>query len=142
MPSDGSIDVIVDRLVRGSDLPERRLDSIETAFTKGFGRCRLLTEAETSTFYQGWRCGHCGIDYLEPDPRLFRYNSPLGACPTCEGFGRVIDLDLDRIVPDTSKTLRGGAIVPGRRQPTAASSPTCSMWPLPWGFPSTFRSGD
>ena len=51
-------------------------------------------------------------DYPEPDPRLFRYNSPLGACPTCEGFGRVIDLDLDRIVPDPSKTLREGAIAP------------------------------
>ncbi|WP_406699837.1 excinuclease ABC subunit UvrA [Singulisphaera sp. Ch08] len=112
MPADGSIDVVVDRLVRGSDSPERRLDSIETAFTKGQGRCRVLTESDTLTFYQGWRCGHCGIDYLEPDPRLFRSNSPLGACPTCEGFGRVIDLDMDRIVPDSSKTIRGGAIVP------------------------------
>jgi excinuclease ABC subunit A len=111
-PDDGTLDVVVDRLVRGSDPPERRLDSIETVFSKGLGRCRVLTDAESLTFYQGWRCGRCGIDYIEPDPRLFRYNSPMGACPTCEGFGRVIDLDLDRIVPDPSKTLRDGAIVP------------------------------
>ncbi len=111
-PPDGMIDVVVDRLIRGSDPPGRRLDSIETAFAKGLGRCRVLTDAEALTFYQGWRCGRCGIDYPEPDPRLFRYNSPMGACPTCEGFGRVIDLDLDRIVPDPSKTLRDGAIVP------------------------------
>ncbi|MBV8609891.1 MAG: excinuclease ABC subunit UvrA [Singulisphaera sp.] len=112
MPSNGRFDVIVDRLVRGSESPERRLDSIETAFAKGLGRCRLVTDAEALTFYKGWRCGRCGIDYLEPDPRLFRYNSPLGACPTCEGFGRVVDLDLDRIVPDPSKSLRDGAIAP------------------------------
>lgn len=112
MPPDGMIDVIVDRLVRGSDSPERRLDSIETAFAKGQGRCRILTDSDALTFYQGWRCGRCGLDYPEPDPRLFRYNSPLGACPTCEGFGRVVDLDMDRIVPDTSKTIKAGAIVP------------------------------
>jgi excinuclease ABC subunit A len=112
LPGEGTLDVVVDRLVRGSDPPERRLDSIETAFSKGLGRCRVLTDAEALTFYQGWRCGRCGIDYPEPDPRLFRYNSPMGACTTCEGFGRVIDLDLDRIVPDPSKSLRDGAIVP------------------------------
>ncbi|MHC5543276.1 excinuclease ABC subunit UvrA, partial [Singulisphaera rosea] len=111
-PSSGQVDVIVDRMVRGSDSPARRLDSIETAFSKGLGRCRILTDAETLNFFQGWRCGHCGADYPEPSPRLFSYNSPLGACPTCEGFGRVIDLDLERIVPDTSKSLRDGAIVP------------------------------
>lgn len=111
-PASGQVDVIVDRLVRGSDSPARRLDSIETAFAKGLGRCRILTDLQTLSFFQGWRCGHCGADYPEPSPRLFSYNSPLGACPTCEGFGRVIDLDLERIVPDTSKSLRDGAIAP------------------------------
>ena len=111
-PESGVVDVIVDRLVRGSESPERRLDSIETAFAKGLGRCRILTDAGDWTFYDGWRCARCGRDYPAPDPRLFRYNSPLGACPTCEGFGRVIDLDLGRIVPDPSKTLRDGAIAP------------------------------
>jgi excinuclease ABC subunit A len=111
-PADGTVDVIVDRLVRGSESPERRLDSIETAFEKGYGRCRLITDDEVRTFYRGWRCARCGADYPAPEPRLFRYNSPLGACPECEGFGRVIDLDLARVVPDPSKTLRKGAIAP------------------------------
>jgi excinuclease ABC subunit A len=111
-PGEGVVDVVVDRLVRGSESPERRLDSIETAFAKGLGRARVLSDAGDRTFYQGWRCSRCGADYPEPDPRLFRYNSPLGACPTCEGFGRVIDLDLARIVPDRSKSLRDGAVVP------------------------------
>jgi excinuclease ABC subunit A len=112
LPEDGVIDVIVDRMARGSDSAERRLDSIETAFEKGFGRCRVLSDAGELTFYRGWRCARCGLDYKAPEPRLFRYNSALGACPTCEGFGRVIDLDLDRIVPDQSKPLKDGAIAP------------------------------
>ncbi len=111
-PVDGHVDVIVDRMVRGSESPERRFDSIETAFEKGFGRCRILTGDHTLTFFKGWRCGACGIDYPAPELRLFRYNSPLGACPTCEGFGRVVDLDLARIVPDPSKSLKSGAIAP------------------------------
>ncbi|MBX6315234.1 MAG: excinuclease ABC subunit A, partial [Isosphaeraceae bacterium] len=112
MPSDGEVEVVVDRMTRGSDAEARRLDSIETAFARGLGRCRIVTDEGAQTFYQGWRCGACGLDYPAPEPRLFRFNSPLGACPTCEGFGRVIDLDLDRIVPDPSKTLQEGAIAP------------------------------
>ena len=64
---------------------ERRTDSIETAFTKGLGRCRIIAGGETQTYVRGWRCSRCGTDHLEPQPNLFRYNSPLGACPVCEG---------------------------------------------------------
>jgi excinuclease ABC subunit A len=112
MPADGAVEVIVDRLVRGREDPSRRLDSIETAFQKGLGRCRIVGEAETLTFYNGWRCARCGADYLAPEPRLFLYGSAVGACPTCEGFGRVIDLDLTRVVPDPAKSLADGAIAP------------------------------
>jgi excinuclease ABC subunit A len=112
MPAEGAVEVIVDRLVRGREDPSRRLDSIETAFQKGLGRCRIVGEAETLTFYNGWRCARCGADYLAPEPRLFLYGSAVGACPACEGFGRVIDLDLARIVPDPSKSLEAGAIAP------------------------------
>ena len=58
------------------------------------------------------RCESCGRDYPEIEPRLFSFNSPLGACPNCEGFGNVTDLDMDLIVPDPAKTLAGGAIAP------------------------------
>jgi excinuclease ABC subunit A len=113
----GVVEVVVDRLVRGSEPPERRIDSIETAFARGLGRCRLVVSQadggeSTETFFQGWRCSRCGRDYAAPDPRLFRPNNPLGACPGCEGFGRVIDLDLGRIVPLPSRTIREGAIAP------------------------------
>jgi excinuclease ABC subunit A len=114
LPGVGGIDVIVDRLTRGSEAVGRRLDSIETAFTKGLGRARILIEGggPDSTFYRRRRCPGCGLDYADPDPRLLRYNSPLGACPTCEGYGSVLDLEPTRIVPDPSKTIAGGAIAP------------------------------
>ncbi len=113
-PGEGGVDVVVDRLTRGSEAPGRRLDSIETAFAKGLGRARVIVEGggPDLIFHRKRRCPRCGLDQADPDPRLFRYNSPLGACPACEGYGRVVDLDLDRIVPDRSKTLRDGAIAP------------------------------
>ena len=108
----GTVDVVVDRLVRGKEAPGRRLDSIETAFSRGLGRCRVIVDGRVQTFEQGWKCSGCGHEYPEPHPGLFRYNSPRGACPACEGFGRVIDVGLERVVPDPSKSLRDGAIAP------------------------------
>ena len=95
-PDEGEevIDVVIDRLKRGTENGTRRLDSIETAFIKGFGRCRLIAEnGAVRTFFQGWRCSGCIRVFLPPDPRLFRYSSPLGACPTCQGFGQVVESD-------------------------------------------------
>ena len=114
LPVEGDLDldVIVDRLVRGKDAPERRLDSIETAFAKGLGRCRIRAGDKISTYVRGWRCSRCGTDHVEPQANLFRYHSPLGACPVCEGTGRTMELDLGRIVPDPSKTIRADAVAP------------------------------
>jgi excinuclease ABC subunit A len=112
LPDSGAVDVVVDRLVRGKDPAQRRADSIETAFEKGMGRCRVCVGDVVVTYIRGWRCAHCGTDHIEPQPNLFRYNSPLGACPVCEGLGRTIELDLSRIVPDRSRTIRQGALAP------------------------------
>ena len=112
LPENGTIEVIVDRLVRGKDPGQRRADSIETAFEKGLGRCRVIAGDRVHTYLRGWRCAFCGTDSLEPQPDLFRYNSPLGACPVCEGFGRTMELDLGRIVPDPNLTIRSGALAP------------------------------
>ena len=112
LPSDSAIDVIIDRLVRGTDRPDRRADSIETAFEHGLGRCRVIALGESRTFVRGWRCSHCGTDHIAPQPALFRYSSPLGACPVCEGTGRTMELDMGRIVPDPSRSIRSAAIAP------------------------------
>ncbi len=87
----GVLDVVVDRLTRGRDPAPRRTDSIETAFTHGHGRCKILSEGHDQTFTRGWRCGCRGLDHLPPSPALFRYSSALGACRACEGLGRSRD---------------------------------------------------
>jgi excinuclease ABC subunit A len=111
-PQTQLIEVIVDRLVRGKDAQQRRLDSIETALARGLGRCLLLQNDSSRAFVRGWRCSRCGTDHLPPQFNLFRYNSALGACRRCEGSGQIIDLDLDHIIPDRKATLREGAIAP------------------------------
>ncbi len=183
----GGLYVVVDRLTAGGASDSRLRDSLETAFSKGRGRCFVFVEENektkgdpggdspspsgtTSVVAPGtdghhaehgrlvgrgdnilnpeprtlnsepspcpsplaprplilidgrpWRrlgfstqlsCEDCGIEYPPPEPRLFSFNSPLGACPECEGFGNVIGIDMDLVVPDPNKSLAEGAIAP------------------------------
>lgn len=120
---------IVDRLTAGSVNSQRVLDSLETAFAQGSGRVWAFIESSTGAsaakrlriegadwdslvFSRDLRCEACDRDYPDLDPRLFSFNSPLGACPTCEGFGNIVDVDMDLVVPDPGKSLREGAIAP------------------------------
>ena len=116
-PKGEPIRVIVDRLRARRTGRERILDSVETALAKGDGRCDLLLRTDDQTreiirFSRHWRCEPCDRDYPEPQPRLYSFNHPLGACPECRGFGDVIDIDMDLVVPDKSKSIRDGAIAP------------------------------
>jgi excinuclease ABC subunit A len=87
-------------------------DSIETAFLEGDGRLSIidLESKEESHFSKFFECH--GITYQEPEPRLFSFNNPFGACPTCQGFGRIVGIDYDLVIPDKKKSIRDGAIVP------------------------------
>lgn len=132
-----TFDVIVDRLKTGDAASQRVRDSLETAFAAGDGRAVLYVEQSADAAATeavaalggkvvmvdgaSWRrigyvnrlaCEDCGRTYPEPEPRLFSFNSPLGACPECEGFGNVIDIDLELVVPDPQKSLKEGAIAP------------------------------
>ena len=114
MPPEG-IQVLVDRLVfRGEERTERLADSIETAFASGNGKASVVVAGGGAPlkFNQNFSCPDCHIDYEEPDPRLFSFNNPFGACPECQGFGRAVGIDMDLVVPDPRKTLREGAIQP------------------------------
>src|ERR687896_369266 len=66
----------------------------------------------THEFSERFECRRCHITYEDPQPRLFSFNNPFGACPTCHGFGNVIELDMDLVVPDASKSINQGAIEP------------------------------
>ena len=63
-------------------------------------------------FSERFECRVCGIAYEDPQPRLFSFNNPFGACPTCHGFGNIIELDMDLVVPDKAKSIQQGAIEP------------------------------
>lgn len=120
LPSKNHAYVLVDRLVVRHGLRERLIDSVETCFREGDGTAEVYVlpeKEETSAgtylkFSETFECHHCNIPYEEPEPRLFSYNNPYGACPNCQGFGNTIDLDLDRVIPDQGKTLMAGAIEP------------------------------
>jgi excinuclease ABC subunit A len=112
-PGEVSVDVVADRLRLSADQERRAIDSLELALRFGSGKVDVWLESgQRSAFSAGLHCAACDIDYAPPLPGLFSFNSPVGACETCRGFGRVIDLDLDLIVPDRSRSLAQGAIRP------------------------------
>ncbi len=113
LPDGASVDVIVDRLVRGKDAPERRIDSIESAFVKGLGRCRILSRRRSRgpTSAAG-DAADAGPTISSPSRTCSASTAPWAHVRVCEGFGRTTELDLARIVPDPSKTIREGAIAP------------------------------
>ncbi len=113
------LQVIVDRLVIEGDLRARLTDSIETAYREGGGAAFAVEVprdseqvAEPRVFSERFECRRCGITYEDPQPRLFSFNNPFGACATCHGFGNVIELDMELVVPDATKSIRQGAIEP------------------------------
>ena len=109
--------VLVDRLSVAPDIRTRLVDAIETAYREG-GEVIFESPATNGTpperrrFSQRFECKRCHIRYEEPEPRLFSFNNPYGACPRCQGFGNTIDFDLDLVIPDKSKSLAEGAIEP------------------------------
>ncbi len=110
-----TLQVVVDRLQIEGDLRTRLTDSIETAYTEGGGAAFAIELGETTTvhaFSERFDCRPCGIVYEMPQPRLFSFNNPFGACPTCHGFGNIIELDMDLVVPDATKSINQGAIEP------------------------------
>ncbi len=112
-PDDPPLEVVVDRFVAGSTERSRVLDSAEQALRLGGGRANVHVEGgEPIPFSSGLHCARCDITYRPAVANLFSFNSPLGACPTCRGFGRTIEMDVQQMVPDPTKSLARGAIRP------------------------------
>jgi excinuclease ABC subunit A len=127
LASGSTLQVVVDRVqLSGEDLRQRLTDSIETAYLEGGGAAWAVELPGPSPeppapspgpphvyqFSERFDCRVCGITYEDPQPRLFSFNNPFGACPTCHGFGNIIELDMDLVVPDKSKSIQQGAIEP------------------------------
>jgi excinuclease ABC subunit A len=113
-PERGAVTVALDRVVVGRERRERIVDSLEAALRFGKGNVAVYLEdaGEPLRFSQHLRRPACGIDYADPTPALFSFNNPIGACPTCRGFGRTIAIDPDLVVPDPRRSIAAGAIKP------------------------------
>ncbi len=109
--------LLVDRLVTSADSRARIVDATEISFRESGevifeSAPRDDHPSQQLRFSQRFECKSCGISYSEPEPRLFSFNNPFGACPRCQGFGNTIDFDLSLVIPDPSKSLNEGAIEP------------------------------
>ncbi|MFM7686346.1 MAG: excinuclease ABC subunit UvrA, partial [Actinomycetota bacterium] len=116
-----TIEIVVDRLVRRDGIERRLTDSLETALklADGVAEVELVArdgeqDGETLTFSQHLACPKCGTSYDEPAPRNFSFNSPYGACETCDGLGTTFEVDPELVVPDHDQSISGGAIAPWR----------------------------
>ena len=108
-----TVEVVVDRLIVRSDIQQRLTDSVETAsaLSGGIVVVNLLREEQDLTFSQNYACDDCGISIEELTPRMFSFNNPYGACPTCTGLGNQLKADTTLIIPDESLSILDGAIV-------------------------------
>ncbi len=106
------LEVVQDRLRLSGAGRARVIEALEAALRVGQGKVNVHTDDETWRFSSDLHCAECDIHYADPVPAAFSFNSPLGACETCRGFGRVIGVDFGLVIPDESKTLRQGAVRP------------------------------
>ena len=105
--------VLVDRLKVASDIRQRLIDSIEVCFRESGGEVLLeIPGGQRHRFSEAFECKTCNIRYEDPEPRLFSFNNPFGACSRCQGFGNTIDLDLNLVLPDRTLSLNQGAVEP------------------------------
>jgi len=135
--------VLVDRLAVNPESRARLVDSIEICYREGQGEAILEfvaegagNPAERLTFNERFECKNDGTLYQEPEPRLFSFNNPYGACPRCQGFGNTIDFDLNLVVPDPSKSLDDGAIEPWTKPRYKVLFQEAKKWARGRGIPT------
>ncbi|MBX3297364.1 MAG: excinuclease ABC subunit UvrA [Acidobacteria bacterium] len=107
--------ILIDRLKASADIRQRLVDSLETCFREAHSAIIETTEGEKLKFSDRYICKYDGTAYEEPEPQLFSFNSPYGACPTCQGFGNTIGVDYGLVIPDPLKSIKDGAVEPFTR---------------------------
>ncbi len=108
-----NIEIVVDRLINKDGIRSRLFDSVEAALRLADGYVIIDTmDGIELLFSEHYSCPVCGFTVPELEPRLFSFNAPFGSCPTCDGLGSKLEVDLDLVIPDRSKTLREGALAP------------------------------
>ncbi len=106
-----NIDIVIDRLVVKDDMDKRLADSVETALGMAHGLVVIdVIDGDELTFSQNYACDDCGISIEELTPRMFSFNTPYGACPSCSGLGNIVRIDPDLVIPDKNLSINQGAI--------------------------------
>ena len=109
-----TIDIVVDRLVVKEGIKKRLTDSVETGLKVGKGVIKVVFETglknSEQLFSELHACVHCGLSFQPLEPRLFSFNGPYGACPECDGLGNCLEIDPELVIPDKTKSIRGGAL--------------------------------
>jgi excinuclease ABC subunit A len=110
------VDILLDRIVVDAESRSRIADAVESGYRESgeviFETAPSEGEPERMRFSHSFECKQCRLNFEQPEPRLFSFNNPYGACPRCQGFGNTIDFDMGLVIPDASKTLAEGAIEP------------------------------
>jgi excinuclease ABC subunit A len=108
-----SLSLLIDRFLLEEKDRSRLSETIQRGFQLGNGKIEVIGETgERTAFNRSFSCNRCGRNFSEPEPLLFSFNSPLGACPTCQGFGRIIGIDWQKVIPDPKKTLKEKPFAP------------------------------
>ncbi len=110
--------VLVDRLSVRADSRSRLVDSLETCYREGHGQAAIQTAGDGPqllSFSERFECKNCKLAYVLPEPQLFSFNNPFGACPTCQGFGNTIGVDMNLVIPNRDLSLAGGVIEPSTK---------------------------
>ncbi|MBC6402716.1 MAG: excinuclease ABC subunit UvrA [Hyphomonadaceae bacterium] len=130
------IDVVVDRVAVRKGVETRLADSIETALrlADGVAVAEKANDGERTLFSEKFACPVSGFTLPEIEPRLFSFNNPFGACPSCDGLGRELKFDADLVIPDDEKTLADGAIVPWSKTPGSLYTQTLKALGKHYGF--------
>jgi len=123
-----TIEVVVDRLAMKPEVRKRLADSVETTLRLSSGIVTVSTDAAELTFSESFACVYCGLSFEELAPRLFSFNSPYGACPACSGLGEKIEIDPWKVIPDRSKSIAQGAIVPWSRNMGSGRYPSMNPY--------------
>ena len=132
--------VLIDRIVVAADQRTRIVDALEMGYREA-GETVFETAPREGEKLRQWRfshkfeCKNCNIKYEEPEPPLFSFNNPFGACPRCQGFGNTIDFDLNLVIPDVTKTLSEGAIEPWTKPKYRAFQTELRKFARPNGVP-------
>jgi excinuclease ABC subunit A len=111
--SQTTLSLLIDRIIPGENSRSRLAEAIQAGFQLGNGKLEVVSEqGERVPFTRSFSCNQCGAEYAQPEPLLFSFNSPIGACPACQGFGRIIEIDWQKVIPNPEKTLKEKPFAP------------------------------